>query len=273
MSNIDFDEIWSESKNEDLLQSQKFWDLRADEFNAIIDKKGDKDDLINYLISKDAVNIESNVLDIGCGAGKYLLEFAKVAKNITGIDISPKMISYAQSNVRNKNYNNVEFKITPWQGLNIDELQWKNKYDLVFASMTPAINSKENLIKMNEASRKVCFMSGFVYRKDSVRDELVRRIVGINNKKRYENNIYYAFNILWNMGIYPEIVYKDVEWNKKINIKQAIEMYTLLLQKYNLNNEFIKQQVEEHLEEININGEIEENINAKIAWMFWKVSK
>lgn len=273
MDDLIFEKIWNQSNEENLLDIQKFWDLRAEEFNAIRDKQEEKFDLLTYLISKDAINKGYDVLDIGCGTGKYLLEFAKIANNVTGIDISPKMISYAEENVKNMNLSNVNFKVVPWQKLNVDENKWNKKFDLVFASMSPAINSKKTLIKIIETSRKYCFMSGFVYRKDKIRDELVKRIMGEENKKIFEKNIYCAFNILWNMGIYPEITYKDVVWNKKIKIEQAIEMYTILLKKMDKENEFIEAKVKAYLEEVSSGGQIEENIEAKIAWMLWKVKE
>lgn len=271
MDSINFDEVWSKSNKEDLLEVQKFWDLRADEFNSLIDKQEEKHELIKYLISKDIINKEDHVLDIGCGAGKYILEFAKIANSITGIDISPKMISYAEENIKKMNLRNAELKVIPWQNLNINEHNWSKKFDLVFASMSPAINSREALMKMNEASRKHCFMSGFVYRKDKLKDELVRKVMGENREKKLEKNIYCAFNVLWNMGIYPEITYKDVVWNKKVSVEQAVEMYTILLGRMYKEDKSIKDKIKAYLEEISIDGKVEEIIEAKIAWMFWKV--
>jgi SAM-dependent methyltransferase len=271
MDNINFEEIWNKSIQRNLSEVPKFWDLRAEEFNQIGEEQEDKLGLVEMLVSKGVIKKEFNILDIGCATGKYLIEFAKIANNVTGVDISPEMIRYAKKNTESMDLNNVCFKTIPWQYLDINELKWDKKFDLAFASMNPAINSKETLTKMIQASKKYCFMSGFVYRKDKVRDELIERIIGQNAEKRVEKNIYCAFNVLWNMGIYPEITYKDVTWIKKIDNKKAIEMYTMLLQKTAKHDDNIKEKVKAYIEEISYDGKVEEKIEAKIAMMLWKV--
>jgi len=269
MNKINFEEIWVNSSQLDLLETQKFWDIRAEEYNENDQKE--KFNLIEYLISKGAINKEYNILDVGCGTGKYLVEFAKISKNVTGIDISPNMISYTKKNTESMNLSNVRFKVISWQSLDVNEFNWNKKFDLVFSNMSPAITSKETLIKMIETSKKYCFMSGFVYRKDKVRDELSRRIIGEKYNKSVQKSIYCAFNILWNMGIYPEITYKDVVWANRMSNETAIEMYTIMLQKMAKKDDCIKEKIKVYIDEISCNGKIEEIIKAKIAWMLWKV--
>jgi SAM-dependent methyltransferase len=271
LARFKFEEFWGASNQQDLFEVQKFWDLRAEEFNNIREEQKEKFELIQLLLSKGLIKNDYDVLDIGCGTGKYALELAKVAKHVIGIDISPKMIRYAEQNAKSMNLKNTNFKVIAWQNLNVKQMNWNKKFDLVFASMSPAISSKKDLIKMIEASRKYCFMSGFVYRKDKVKDELIKRIIGKERTKSFEKNIYCAFNILWNMGIYPEITYKDVVWNKKMSSEKATEIYTILLKKMAKNDDSIQTKVQAYIEEISNDGKIEESIEAKIAWMLWNV--
>ena len=74
-----FEQIWS-TKKTDKLASQTFWDSRADEFNQRV-YKGEGDErvkkIFELLTSKGMLTAESNVLDIGCGPGKYVVQFAK----------------------------------------------------------------------------------------------------------------------------------------------------------------------------------------------------
>ena len=199
------------SWNENYLnETQKFWDLRSEEFNKLSQEK-DELGLIDYLQHKGLIDKSYSVLDIGCGAGKYLLEMSNKVKEVQGIDISPEMIKCAEKNVMEKNLTNVKLDVCSWEKIDIKKEGLEKKFDLVFASMTPAINTEELLIKMVEASRKYCFMSGFVYRKDSIKDELFKNIIG-DYKIKDNDKMCKAFNSLWNIGMYPEIVYKDVEW-------------------------------------------------------------
>jgi Methylase involved in ubiquinone/menaquinone biosynthesis len=56
----------------------------------------------------------SNVLDIGCGPGRFAIEFAKQSTNVIGLDISDKMLDYAQKNAAATNLTNVSFKNLNW---------------------------------------------------------------------------------------------------------------------------------------------------------------
>lgn len=265
-----FEELWGKPSQQDLLETQKIWDIRAKEYNE--NHQQEKSNLIELLISKGAINKEYDVLDVGCGTGKYLLELAKISNSVTGIDISHNMISYAKKNAESMKLSNVNFHVTPWHDLDVNQLDWKKKFDLVFSNMSPAITGKEALTKMIETSKKYCFMSGFVYRKDKIKDELFKRIMGEKYNKRVEKNIYCAFNILWNMGIYPEITYKDVGWTNRMSAETAIEMYTIMLEKMAKEDEYIREKVKAHIDEISCDERIEEVIEAKIAWMLWKVN-
>jgi len=53
-------------------------------------------DSIQMLIEMSKVTSDDSVLDVACGPGMVACEFAKVARRVTGIDITEKMIEQAQ---------------------------------------------------------------------------------------------------------------------------------------------------------------------------------
>jgi hypothetical protein len=65
MNNINFEEIWDNSNQLDLLETQKFC-LRAEEFNAIREEQKEKFELIELLHSNHVINKGYDVLDIRC---------------------------------------------------------------------------------------------------------------------------------------------------------------------------------------------------------------
>lgn len=56
--------------------------------------------LMNFFQDKDIYQTNRNVLDICCGTGQLVLEFLKNHYQVTGIDLSPDMLSYARENTR-----------------------------------------------------------------------------------------------------------------------------------------------------------------------------
>ncbi|MBU3605807.1 class I SAM-dependent methyltransferase [Polynucleobacter sp. MWH-Creno-3A4] len=68
-------------------------------------------DSINMLIEFSGASQDSTVLDLACGPGIVACEFARHAKHVTGIDITPAMIEQAKKRQQENHLDNVEWKI------------------------------------------------------------------------------------------------------------------------------------------------------------------
>lgn len=263
----DFLEIWeNENTNEEAVE--KFWDNRAEEFN-----KNEKDisNLIDFLLSNKMISKNSSALDIGCGPGKYSIELAKSCREVVALDISSEMLKFANENARKNNINNIELKKTFWNNIDLKQNDLENKFDLVFASMCPGINSYETLNKMIKASKKYCFMSGFIKRESTVWDKLNQYLKKESINRNIDKKIYCAFNILYLMGYYPQIKYIDRNWEKSFSVDYLANQYISGFEmKEKLNNQE-KEKIYNYLNTISDNGYITENINSKIAWIYWNV--
>ncbi len=268
-----FEELWSRKKI-DKSASQIYWDSRAEEFNQrLYQGKGDQrlHDIMALFISRGMLTNDSNVLDIGCGPGKYSIEFGKHAKSITGIDISPRMISFAKENAAKECLANVSFETLDWEEADLKTLAWEKNFDLVFASMSPAINSKNTLEKMVNASKSYCFLSTFVKRTDSVKDYLGNLINWQDAKRDFSKTIYCSFNILRLMGFYPEISPFDTEWENTYTLDKTVEMYSSHFEMTQPLSPEQRASMVDYLNHIAEDGMIKEKTNAKIAWMYWKI--
>ncbi len=276
MNSKDFEKLWQYDLTE-LEEAREFWDLRADEFNSHgkeTEKRKGLAEIIHLLTGRDMLHSHSQVLDIGCGPGRYSIEFAKKSKQVVGIDISAKMIEYAQENAHREKVDNTVFEVVPWETLNVDQYSWNKKYDLVFASMCPGISSSESLLKMCQASKGACFLSNFVARKDKLREDLYREIYGNDPEYQWGKNIYYAINILWLSGYYPEITYRDAEFEQIWSIEKAVELYSIHMKRMRRNGPLVddvEQKITDYFEKIAIDGIVTEKIQSKIAWLYWKV--
>ncbi len=269
-----FEQAWCK-REVDTSARQEFWDSRAEEFNQRVYKgEGEKrrKKIFSLLASKGMLSKDADVLDIGCGPGKYAVEFAKKAKSVTGIDFSPKMIKYAEENKGEAGLFNIHFKVYDWEKLDLQSVGWDKKFDLVFAAMSPAINSRTALEKMVRASRGACFLSHFVERRDEVKDFLDKYIAG-DTKARYGKAIYCSFNILWLMGLYPEITYIDTSWEQVMTIDQAKKFYFSHFELTQTLTFEQKEFIQSYLAQISEDGLVKETVNAKIALMTWKVKK
>ncbi len=62
----------------------------------------------NFIIKWTNMNADKTVLDLGCGPGLYVKQFAETKAKVIGIDLSDSSIKYANEHIKS-NYKNIEF--------------------------------------------------------------------------------------------------------------------------------------------------------------------
>ena len=188
-----------EENQEDL---EKIWDSKSEWFFKRTEKK--QENFSNRLVfkivkEKNLLNENSKVLDIGCGTGRHLLEFSKFTSYVIGTDISSKMLDYAKEKLK--------------------------KFDLVFASMTPAITTIEHIKRMCLISKKYCLMERFVYNRDPIREEIEEMLGRKLNKlpSNHKEYTYGVWNIVWNLGYFPEIYFDKYIYETEKTVTDYME--------------------------------------------------
>ena len=263
---------WEEERKMDLEATRVFWETKAHSYNkGIYEEKQRKSKIVDMILEKGIINEESRVLDIGAGPGNHAIPFAKLVKDVTAFDISNEMVKYLLSNAEKEGVSYIFAFNSSWEDIDIEEKQMNKSYDLVFASMTPAVSNFESLQKMNEASKGYCYLSGFVYRQDSIWDEIRNNILKLDKDTEKQNKVYYAFNILWNMEIYPDVEYYQGEHIHRFATEDLVEMYT---QKSQASVKDIDansiEKISEFIRSKAVDGIVEEEMKSKSAALIWK---
>lgn len=179
----------------------EFWNNKANNFNENYSmNKYDVDNFIYDTINKlDIVNKDDTVIDIGCGTGVHAKTFSLLSKSYLGVDTSIKMIEKAKK--MNK-YSNISFDT-----IELDKI--KDKYDIVFSSMCPVINSISNISKINNIANKYVIIHRLISESDEISDILGDEYI---NKVHNDSNYTYSLlNILYLLGYYPQIIVKEYE--------------------------------------------------------------
>ncbi|MDQ8195512.1 class I SAM-dependent methyltransferase [Coraliomargarita sp. SDUM461004] len=68
-------------------------------------------DSVDLLINLSKVGSDDTVLDVACGPGLVACEFARFAKNVTGIDLTEKMIEEARRRQASEALSNMDWRI------------------------------------------------------------------------------------------------------------------------------------------------------------------
>lgn len=277
-----FDNLWNNSKPKDGMKHNKeTWDHKANGYltNRSEQAKNNVKDriisVVQYLESRGALTDNSTVVDLGCGPGRYAASLAKKAKKVIGIDISPVMLNMAKEYADTLSIDNVEFIETDFMSQDIEANGWDNYCDLLFASLTPAVCCYESLKKISKMSRGYVFNSSFVIRQDSLKNAILTEVLGKPPSNTWGNSsVYCMFNILWQMGYQPELIYRDERTDTLIpcTYEVAYDYATGLIhdetqaQKYT--DEIFK-----YLKSISKDGMLNMKTHEKFAWQLWNVNE
>ena len=171
------------------------------------------------------VNIESNILELGCGAGRVSYNLYKLGyKNITGIDLSKNMISSAKKYAFDKNAD-IKYYVDDAMNLSFKECT----YDCVLFMFNGLmlIPGLENRIKVLKEVKRVLNKNGiFIFTSHDIngnkeykefwKNEEENWKLGKNDKKLYE---------------YGDLIDKEIEENDSfIHFPSDDEIYMMASQ-------------------------------------------
>ncbi len=205
----------------------EFWNKKAKHFQFNMENmnESEKNDIITYLKKEGIIFDGGMVLDIGCGTGKYAVEFLKENMYVCAVDISPKMLEYASANL---NAVGGEFDVVlgNWNDVSKLLLDKKEKFDLVFASNSPAVKTLEDVRKMCCLSRKYCFINKFTKRVDTLKNKFSQylgRTCNLDKKSEYHEII----NHIKSLGYSPSCEFSNYRKVGIMSVEGAVEDYIM----------------------------------------------
>jgi SAM-dependent methyltransferase len=163
-----------------------------------------------YLRNRGLLGANDSVIDVGCGPGLFVAEFAETAGHATGFDYSSRFIGYAEKYAAGRGVANVSFRVCDFTAIDIDAEGLAGAFDLVFTSITPAASAKGCMDKLIRMSRGWCYNASFVHAEDDLAERVSRDVFGERFTPRWNGSGFYALvNLLWLSGYYPETTYYD----------------------------------------------------------------
>ena len=191
--------LWK-NENRNAEAATELWDSKSEHFISRKSPTADESLAMTIADRYKLIKEGDSVLDIGCGGGRFAFAMEqRGAKNVLGIDLSPKMIDGCRANALELG-SKAKFEVIDWDETDITNKGWKNNFDFVLANMTPAISSAESLIKMTECSLRDCLMVKPTRNTNSVMDELIVLLDMYSENKKHDETVLYAFELLWRLG-------------------------------------------------------------------------
>ncbi len=204
-----------------------FWDMRADRYAIEVSNDNDDRYVASVLSLLDEAGFKpkgKRVLDIGSGPGTLALPLSRMGAKVTALDISAKMLLKLEENAGKEGIRSIETIHASWHGFDLDCMGLRGRFDLVIASMTPAVSDVTALDKMMEASRGLCFYSGFLGRRwDKSYYDLYKSLYG-EEFSDMVTGFHIPFMYLYLLGYRPLVkVYRDV-WSTDEPVDEMADM-------------------------------------------------
>ena len=123
--------------------SREYWDKTAESDGGSLDGKKHIESLKDYLIACKLIGAQSTILDIGCGCGEYVREFAGICSHMTALDYSEKMLSVCKECCLSAGADNVSYILADFMEYDLTE-----KYDCILACLNPSTYQPDAFDKM-----------------------------------------------------------------------------------------------------------------------------
>jgi SAM-dependent methyltransferase len=252
----------------------EFWNKRSENYSKNIDKDERRkrtDDILEFL-QESGFNPEgSRVLDIGCGPGTLSLPLSRLGAEVTSLDISSGMLDKLKDAVKNESLP-VDIIECSWWNADIDDLGFRNEFDLVIASMTPGIRDVENFDMMMACSKNLCYYSNFLKRgEDKAYREIRSSILGENSVNNM-NGITFPFMYLYLSGYRPSVRINHSVWKDELNWKEAADQAIEFIgQGRDFDNE-TKKKIREYYQNASPDGLYRSITDVYTAMLVWEVN-
>lgn len=199
--------VWDERADE----WERMYRQRSDGFGPVSDDadRGDRvPDTVAYLRQRGALTAGGAVADVGCGPGRFAAGFAAVCGRVLGIDLSPRMTAHAERYADSLGLRNVRFMACDFRELDIEAARLSKAFDLVVASITPAVSRLSDLERLMRMSRRWCFCTHIVGGYHELESRMAVELFGQAARRGWQPHRAYAlFNLLFLSGYWPEVRY------------------------------------------------------------------
>ncbi|NEW09047.1 class I SAM-dependent methyltransferase [Paenibacillus sp. SYP-B3998] len=194
-----WDQVWQQTHKQHGDQAITMWDSRAQSFagNALGNAgKRRTEHVIGWLDQLGVRFEDATVLDIGSGPGAFAVPFALRSAQVTAVEPSSSMIELLHQHAHSHGVT-IDAIEALLEDINVDHEGWNQAFDLVFASMIPAISSWQYLEKALKCARKYCFLSTFAGKREhNLIRELWPLLMG-GEQPAMRLDIVYMLNLLY----------------------------------------------------------------------------
>ena len=197
-TSIDWLQLWRNARRQQQRKSRTAadWDRKAPGFAS----RNQHSPFIDLLLARLPVSRETTVLDVGCGPGNLALPIARLAKAVSALDFSPRMLEILKGEIQRQELTNIRPYQCAWED------DWTKAgigmHDIAIASRSLSVEDLPAAIAKldSHASRAV-----FIADRIAPTPYAPEAYAAIGRPFSPGPDYIYTLNILYTMGIYPHV--------------------------------------------------------------------
>ena len=276
-------EAWQEHRDNSLRSRRilmpeevEFWNASADKMKRWSEEARSVErvkKVIRWLRQQGIAISDMRILDIGAGTGSFAIPFTQQGGRVTALEPAEELVKIMKENMKNEGVEELFIISEKWEDISPDKEGMKGQFDLVFASLTPAVYDKETLGKMNACSKEWCFLCEFAgRRRNRVQEELWFKIFN-EHMPLQEHNILYPLNYLYSLGYSPSLKLWREYWMEEILEDEAAANLVNLFSLYTEVTSGIKTKIADYLSKKVRKGFLSEEYQSLVGMIAWNVNE
>lgn len=201
-----------------------YWDKESQDYDVRMSQDLRRISAVSGLLARKGLLHKSlTVLEAGCGTGLYSMALAQYCAAVTALDLSRKMGRVLMEKARKSGLHNISFRRGNWTEIDINEAGLYKAFDFSLSALNPAMSSAQALQKLSDTATKACCIVTFAAKpRNKVRDYFEKALLpAASDEETGRRDPVFIFEILSEMGYYPEISYTQMDWVKEQGRKQA----------------------------------------------------
>lgn len=221
-----------------------------------------------YMCREKILRPQDCVLDIGAGMGDYALEFASYGAEATALEISEPCIQVLRRRAEEKDIQNIRTILKSWEEFSRNS---QKKFDVVFSAMCPAICNAEQLLQMEDFSKRHCCLVAPVRGSYDKHRKAMMKMLGIKPKGMVTEAIHYI-NTLYLMKRQVNVKTISVLEKNRLTEKEAVEQYSIYFKIFGISEARSSVFIREYFKNNEKDGFLEEESCLKLALISWETT-
>ena len=219
LENIDWNELWKQSKLEKSFKSKTAddWDKKAPSFA----RRNSVSLYIDKFIELLNPEVSWSVLDVASGPGTLAIPLAKKVKSVSALDFSPAMLQILEKHIQDEGLTNISTHQLSWND------DWQEKgigiHDIAIASRALSVdNLRAALEKLNAFARNQVVITDKVGHGPFDPDAFA----AVGRELKSGPDYIYTINLLYQMGIRASIDFIELENSMPCSsLEEAMDFY------------------------------------------------